>query len=105
MAAITRTTFADAEEQAASGYEHDEALTQGTEVVDEAQKAPAAPLPAATAVEPQVSESSSAEATKTAGALLDAWFESAIHNSEYSRDAASYNLIQKQYRALRALIT
>jgi hypothetical protein len=99
-----KTTLADAEQQALTGYERNEMWTEGADVVEEVQKAPVAPFAPVVAAEPQVSESS-ADAAQTAGAILDAWFENSIHNSEYSRDATKYNGIQKAYRALRVLIT
>lgn len=98
-----KITLATAEEQAASGYVH----TSGIEgqKTDNLVKSGGTEAPVAAQAKPQVSESSAAEATKTAGALLDAWFANSIHNSEYSRDATKYNGIQKAYRSLRVLIT
>lgn len=101
-----KPTLAAAEEQAASAYVHSSGTVSSgsTTSATVEVKGGGTELPTL-AAKPQAAESSAAEATKSAGALLDAWFTGSIHNSEYSRDAARYNSIQKQYRALRALIT
>lgn len=98
-----KTTLAGAEKQAAEqGYARPENRTEGAELVD---KVKAAPAGIGTEKPAQMAASSAAEATKTAGALLDEWFTAHIHNSTYSRDVTKFNAIRSAYRTLRAQIT